>query len=218
MNKKIILISAIGIALIAIGVWYVSSHQKIPGKHPLPKISLQSEDLKTEESTSRFGEIPPKLNRVDSSGDRNDFTPVSIDLGGKDRPLSEEEMDQLEAYYERTEKNWDQKVANMFSECGLPKEAFGDYQKLRESYEEAKMDAFQEFHNKMIEKYGENYEYNPSDEQENFDEKVNSKYQDKLKTLIGAKCHPKYLEMRDQNNEKLSKEQNPELGKMVMDF
>lgn len=209
----------VSVIFFAGGVWYQLSHKKEKQVGPIPKISFQSDEQNEIPSTET--QIPPKQNSEHSDGiesSKNEFTPATIELGGKDRPLSEEEMDNLEAYYERSEKEWSQKVSNIFDEFGLPKSAYGEYEKLREAYEEAKMDAFQEFHNKMIEKYGENYEYNPSDEQENFDNKVNTQYQEKLKRLLGAGNYPKYVEMRDQYNDKLTKEQNPELGKMLMDF
>lgn len=221
MNKKNILIS-----LSLLGFFFLIFFLiKNKGGEKGPKeFSEKSNEAKIRDSqnlndkTEESAEIPPADMKINESFGQKIITPSQIDMGGKDRPLTEEEMDQLESYYERTEKEWDQKVANLFNQFGLPKEAFAEYEKLRESYEEAKMDAFQEFQNKMIEKYGESYEYNPSDEQEGFDQKVNEKYQGQLKKLIKEQNYPKYIEMRDQFNERISREQNPELGKMSMDL
>lgn len=217
MSKKNILISLSLVVVFSLIFFLIKNKENEKG--PKNSKEIKAQDIKNfNDEEKESAEIPTADMKLNENSGQKIITPSQIDMGGKDRPLTEEEMDQLESYYERTEKEWDQKVANIFSQFALPKEAFAEYEKLRESYEEAKMDAFQEFQNKMIEKYGENYEYNPSDEQEGFDQKVNEKYQAQLKKLIGEQNYPKYSEMRDQFNERIGREQNPELGKMSMDL
>lgn len=217
MSKKNILISLSLVVVFSLIFFLIKNKENEKG--PKNSKEIKAQDIKNfNDEEKESAEIPTADMKLNENSGQKIITPSQIDMGGKDRPLTEEEMDQLESYYERTEKEWDQKVANIFSQFALPKEAFAEYEKLRESYEEAKMDAFQEFQNKMIEKYGENYEYNPSDEQEGFDQKVNEKYQGQLKKLIGEQNYPKYSEMRDQFNERIGREQNPELGKMSMDL
>lgn len=182
--------------------------------------ALEKDPVVKEDEVEAPPQVPEEKEASASSGDRNQkfTTPSAIDLGGRDRPLTEEEMDQLEAYYERTEKEWDQTVSKMFKDFGLPAGAFAEYQKMREAYEEAKMDAFQEYHNKMIEKYGDSYEYNPADEQDVFDEKVIQKANADLKKFMGERNFQVFSQKRESFNDRIRKEQNPDLGIMLMDF
>src|SRR5690606_27769690 len=162
MKKTLLII--VGVGLIGGAVYYFTkgtppsvtegngpetsdSPKAYRGDDGAPKADKASED--TKDTGTSVGSVAPSRPGL--------VTPSAIALGGRDRPLTEEEMDQLEAYYERTEKEWDQLVSGMFKEFGLPAQAFGEYEKLREGHEEAKMDAFQEYHNKMIEKYGDSY-------------------------------------------------------------
>ncbi|GAB4015028.1 MAG: hypothetical protein Fur0010_13660 [Bdellovibrio sp.] len=138
---------------------------------------------------------------------------------GEDRVLSDEELEELDRYFDQVEKDWDQSMESLFlKELALPQEEFKEYKKLREAYEMDRLEAYHEFHEYMLEKYGEKYTYSPSDDMEKFENKVREQYLEVLRKRIGDDNFKKYIETMDQFNEKLRREQDPYKGVMIIDF
>jgi len=138
---------------------------------------------------------------------------------GEDKVLSDEELEELDRYFDQVEKDWDTTMESFFlKEMAMPPEEFKEYKKLREAYDMDRLEAYQEFHEYMLEKYGEKYTYSPSDDMEKFENKVREQYLDVLRKRIGDDTYKKYLDTLDQFNEKLRREQDPYKGVMVIDF
>lgn len=133
--------------------------------------------------------------------------------------LTEEQMLKLEQHFEKVEKDWSDRMNQLFvKELGLEPKALEEYYKMREGYEQDKLDAFEDFHEEMIEKYGENYSYKPSEEEKLFTEKVRERYDQALIKLIGEEAYQRYLETRDQFNRELAEIEDKDLGFIKIDF
>ncbi len=125
------------------------------------------------------------------------------------RELSEEEIAEFEEYYEEVENNWFSQIEALFvGEFSLKEEVIESYMDLRESYEEEKMISFQEFHDFMASKHGDQYTYNPTDDMEVFENKVADEYYEKMRALLGDDQYRRYLEVKDQFNDRLREEQD----------
>lgn len=133
--------------------------------------------------------------------------------------MTEEQMQKLEAYFEKVEKDWADRMNQLFvRELSLDSQKLTEYFKMREGYEQDKLDAFEDFHEEMIEKYGENYSYKPSEEEKLFTAKVRERYEAALIKLIGEEAYTRYIEVRDQFNRELSEIDDRELGFIKVDF
>ncbi|MBH47345.1 MAG: hypothetical protein CME71_04150 [Halobacteriovorax sp.] len=133
--------------------------------------------------------------------------------------LSEDQMIKLEAYFEKVEKDWSDRMNQLFvRELGLEAKVLQEYWKMRDGYEQDKLDAFEDFHEEMIEKYGESYTYKPSEEEQLFAAKVREKYDEALLKLVGQDNYMKIVEVRDQFNRELSEVDDKELGFIKVDF
>lgn len=133
--------------------------------------------------------------------------------------LTEEQMLKLEAYFEKVEKDWSERINQlMVRELELEPKVVEEYYKMREGFEQDKLDAFEDFHEEMIEKYGENYTYRPSEEEQMFSAKVRERYDQALVKLIGQDNYVRYLEMRDQFNRELAEVDDKDLGFIKIDF
>ena len=133
--------------------------------------------------------------------------------------MTEEQMVKLEEYFEKVEKDWSDRMNQLFNkELGLQPKALEEYYKMREGYEQDKLDAFEDFHEEMIEKYGETYSYKPSEEEKLFTEKVRERYDQALIKLVGEEAYQRYLETRDQFNRELSENDDKDLGFIKIDF
>lgn len=136
-----------------------------------------------------------------------------------DRILSDSELEELDEYFEKVENEWEESIRNLFlKEFGLAEDDLKDYEEMRDKYETDKLEAFQDFHEYMVEKHGENYVYNPSDDELNFDDKVKFEYQDQLRKKVGDYNFKKYIKLVDKFNERLKREQDPYKGTMTIDF
>lgn len=134
-------------------------------------------------------------------------------------PLSEEEMEELEEYFEKIEEEWGESLQNLFkSELALSTEVIEQYDDLREGFEEEKLAAFQEYHEQMIAKHGDNYAYRPSEDEKIFEQKVLDEYYDRLRKLLGDEGYNRYTEVRERFNERIKAEQDPSKGILVIDF
>lgn len=134
-------------------------------------------------------------------------------------PLTEEEMEELEEYFEKIEDEWGQTLEQLFKqELQLPKEIIGQYEDLREGFEEEKLAAFQEYHEQMVAKHGDNYAYRPSEDEKIFEKKVLDEYYDRLRKILGDEAYARYTEVRERFNERIKAEQDPAKGILVIDF
>lgn len=133
--------------------------------------------------------------------------------------LTEEEMEELEEYFEKIEEEWADQLKELFkNELGLSKEIMEQYEDLREGFEEEKLAAFQEYHEQMVAKHGENYAYRPSEDEKIFEKKVLDEYYDRLRKLLGDEAYNRYTEVRGRFNERIKSEQDPAKGILVIDF
>ena len=144
-------------------------------------------------------------------------------LDGDDAPntmaLTEEEMEELEEYFEKIEEEWADQLKQLFkNELQISDEVMEQYEDLREGFEEEKLAAFQEYHEQMVAKHGENYAYRPSADEKVFEKKVLDEYYDRLRKLLGDESYNRYVEVRERFNERIKSEQDPAKGILVIDF
>ncbi len=168
---------------------------------------------------------PGDLKKPDSAVSRSEskqVEPVNPFLPGQKldpQTLSEEEIEELEEYFDKVEMGWATKMKELLvDELKLGEDVLEEYGSLRENYEEEKMVAFQEFHEFMVAKYGENYAYNPTEEMEVFENKVQGIYLEKLRTKLGDENYSRYLEVKDSYNDQLRREQDPKKGVVLIEL
>ena len=138
---------------------------------------------------------------------------------GPERALSPEEIQGLEDNFDRVEKEWAIEMDKLYiNELKLGPDALAEYEKLREAYDQDKYQAFQEYHQRMLEKYGENYQYNPTEQMEEFENTVLESYRAKLKDQIGEEGMKKYIQALDDFNERLMREQDQTQGAILIDY
>ncbi len=157
-----------------------------------------------------------------SKKEASDNKPLSK-LDGDKAPntmaLTEEEMEELEEYFEKIEEDWADQLKQLFkNELQLSSETMDQYEDLREGFEEEKLAAFQEYHEQMVAKHGENYAYRPSEDEKIFEKKVLDEYYDRLRKLLGDEAYNRYKEVRERFNERIKSEQDPAKGILVIDF
>ncbi|EQC44046.1 hypothetical protein [Bacteriovorax sp. Seq25_V] len=131
----------------------------------------------------------------------------------------EEQMEKWDEQYDQLEKEWKNLVLNLFTvELNLEQAAYEDYLLMKEGLSKDKLRAFEAFHAEMEKKYGDNYTYNPSDEEIQFEKDIQQKYDELLKSKLGEGNFIKYLELRDNFNQSLMEKQDPNEGVILMDF
>ena len=218
MNKLIL--SGVVLVLLAGMAFYFSQSNENPqelveGEWELAKKSKESAPVLKKEISKT--EVPTSSTNVS-----NQAEPVNPFLPGQKldpASLTEEEIEELEDYFDKVEMGWGNKMKELFvDELKLGEDALEDYGMLRENYEEEKMVAYQEFHEFMVQKYGENYAYNPTEEMEIFENKVQDIYLEKLRKQLGDENYSKYLEVKDSYNDQLRSEQDPKKGVVLIEL
>jgi hypothetical protein len=133
--------------------------------------------------------------------------------------LSEEEIEEFEEYFEAVEKNWIIQIESLFiGEFSLTEDKIENYLDIREGYEEEKMIAFQEFHEYMIQKHGENYTFTPTPDMEQFENKVVQTYKEKMEQFLGENNYVRYKEVLEEYNNRLRREQDPDKGVILIEL
>lgn len=165
---------------------------------------------------TRSSEINQKEVKVES---KEGLAKLDKDSSYSDVPLTEEEMEELEEYFEKIEEEWGETLEQLFKqELQLSKETIEQYEELREGFEEEKLAAFQEYHEQMVAKHGDNYAYRPSADEKIFEKKVLDEYFDRLRRVLGDEAYGRYSEVRERFNERIKSEQDPAKGVLVIDF
>ncbi len=179
--------------------------------------TLQEETKQAlEEAKQALGDVPKITATATPAEPEATGTPEYEEEG---MVLTEEQMIKLETHFEKVEKDWSDRINQLMGrELGLAPKVIEEYWKMRKGYEQDKLDAFEDFHEEMIEKYGENYSYRPSEEEQMFSAKVRERYDQALVKLIGQDAYVRYLEVRDQFNRELSEVDDKDLGFIKVDF
>ncbi len=98
--------------------------------------------------------------------------------------------------FDEVERNWLLAVKPVIGE-----EYYSAYLELREKNEKEKMDAYKAYHEFLRQKYGDNFEYNISEDQSVKEKEINQVYLKKLLELLGRERFQNYLKARDEYNE-----------------
>lgn len=136
---------------------------------------------------------------------------------------SDEELDkrleEKEEEFDRLEEQWLSDVKDLFlNELQLTEREYKDYLNMREGLFSDKITAFEDMHDQLEAKYGENYTYNPTEEEMAFDREIQKKYDELLLRKIGKEAFIKYLELRDRTNEKILESTKQDDAALLMEF
>lgn len=215
--KKIV-IAIIILAIAAGGFYFFTSQQSKTAN------GNEAKDVMTSQiQVVEFEDTPAKkiaagnddsAEAVEASGDG-----TKLELDVVDDEDLERRLEAKEEEFDRLEEEWLTNVKELFiSELGLTEKEYKDYLNMREGLFNDKVSAFEEMHEQLEEKYGENYTYNPTEEEMAFDREIQKKYDDLLLEKIGKDAFIKYLELRDRTNEKILEATKPNDAAMLMEF
>ncbi|MFG1505997.1 hypothetical protein [Halobacteriovorax sp. ZH5_bin.2] len=212
--KKIVI--AIIILAIAAGGFYLFTSQQSNSK--------TAKDIMTSQvQVVEFEDTPAKKIAAGNDDSAEAVEPngnaAKLDLDVVDDEDLERRLEAKEEEFDRLEEEWLTNVKELFiSELGLTEKEYKDYLSMREGLFNDKVSAFEEMHEQLEEKYGENYTYNPTEEEMAFDREIQKKYDDLLLEKIGKDAFIKYLELRDRTNEKILEATKPNDAAMLMEF
>lgn len=135
------------------------------------------------------------------------------------RPLSEEEMDKMDEVFEGYEKGWDKEMRGLMQgQLGLTEEDYSDYLKMRDGYEEDRLEAFESFHERMAQERGPHYSYSPTQEMIDFDKKLRQEYWDLFRNRYGEEAFARYMNALEKYNDKIRREADPNYGVINIEF
>jgi hypothetical protein len=148
----------------------------------------------TDKDEKKFTDIQsPLIPTVVSKIDKPSIAPIKTTetVSNEDKNFNE---------YDSNEKAWLSQIDNV-----LGKEDFTFYLGLRERNEAEKMKAYQEFHDYLRQKNGDNFSYNISEDQSIREKEINTKYTREFLKKIGEEKFGLYLKARDQFNSELQR-------------
>ncbi|GEM_PF-2908237 len=223
--KKVLL--AFGIVCLIGLILYFSSSRPIDSK-----LSESSNTLPSSKSSQSFPEetvnglAQEKLDdtqSIDLSEAHKVLRDEALPMGATSftgpRPLTEEEMDKMDELFESYEEGWDKKMREvMITDLGLSEDDYGDYLKMRDGYEEDRLETFEEFHKKMAIEKGPHYSYSPTQEMMDFDDKLRKEYLDLYRKRFGESAFVKYYNALDSYNTEIRKKSDPKYGVLTIEF
>ncbi|PIK15188.1 hypothetical protein [Halobacteriovorax sp. JY17] len=136
-------------------------------------------------------------------------------------PRVEEEFDsaQFDKYLEKVEDDWYKSMEEVFLDKNSKDDRnLKEYLKLKKGYEQEREKRYEAFHKMMEEKYGPNYSYSPSEDEEMFNEKLVKIYETNLSKIIGKKKMVEYLKVKDSFNQNLEKEAQGSNSYILIEF
>lgn len=127
--------------------------------------------------------------------------------------MTEEELDELEEFYDEVELRWSEGVVQLFTqEMGLDQSVIERYSLIRDSFEDARWEAFEEFHEDLFRQEGDEFRYRITDYQENIEEPLAERFRREVLDLVGEDNFIRFLEFKDQFNDELRIDQDPRRG------
>lgn len=212
-NLKIMALVLCTSFLVILFFWQKNSQEDFLESGVATKTSPQETLKKTEiESHARDSELPEAVQK--------DFGPDLSDEAKEEESVpNSQDFDALETLFEEVEQEWHSKMERLIrQDLGLSDEAVERYHELRDDYDEAKLMAFEDYHQKMIDQHGEDYAFNPSVQMEDFDNNVLPQYLKQLEKLIGQEGVRKYTQMKDEFNQEIREEGHPGAALILIDF
>lgn len=220
MNNKLKIMSLVlSVSFLIIFVLWKNNSEEIFAEKPTgpQDQTAPSVNERQVEPHARENELPETT--------QNDFEP---DFGEEMREVSPEEnesepsfqdFDALEGLFEEVEQEWQSSMEQLIrQDLGLGEEVIERYYELRDDYDEAKLMAFEDYHEDMVEEHGEDYAFNPSLQMEDFDNNVLPRYLEQLEDLIGQEGVRKYTQMKDEFNQKIREKGHPGAALILIDF
>ena len=215
--KKILLLCFV--LIIGVGIFYFSQEDVTFVEESEKKSNTNSSDSNISKTDSSIkplnvsGKPSPKKLK-----EKEDMEKIDEDKY-ESEPLSQKEIAEMEEYFNRVEAMWAFGVSKLFTKkFGLSKDFVKEYMAMRDHYEEEKTKAFDDFHTRMVEEYGDSYSYKASEDQEEFEKKILKAYLKQLSEKLGEDNYKRYMRYKEQFNEKLRMQQNPEQGVLLIDF
>ncbi|GEM_PF-5646483 len=134
---------------------------------------------------------------------------------------AEEEFEtaQFDAYLEKVEEDWNKSMEELFLDNNAQaKQHLKEYYKLKNGYEKERERRYEAFHEMMEAKYGPNYSYSPSADEEMFNEKLVKIYEENLSKIIGKKKMIEYMKVKDNFNRKLEEDADSSESYLLIEF
>ncbi|MDC1174306.1 hypothetical protein OAT67_02850 [Bacteriovoracaceae bacterium] len=179
------------------------------------KVSTQTQNKIESHARESTDPVPTVVEETDIT--KKDILTAEGSIGEKQ--LTEEEMEELDEYFDKVEEEWDRKIKDLFiTEMGLSSQDVEDYNKMKEGFAEDKIEIYQDYHEEMVQKYGDSYQFKPSEEMTSFEKKLREDYQNLIRKRIGDDNFKKYIEMLDNYNEEVRREQNPQLPALYIEL
>lgn len=127
--------------------------------------------------------------------------------------LTEDELDELEELYDDAEERWSSTMENfILNELGLGPDVMRAYTEVRDSFEDARWDAFEDFHERLFMEEGEDFSYRMTEYHENVEQPLAESYRERLLDLFGEDNYKRFLEIKDGFNDDLRSRQDPRHG------
>lgn len=186
----------------------ITSRQKSDGE----EVVVEFEDQAAQKVGSKKSADTVQANDSQSSDSKEGLVVQTDEELEKRLEAKEEEFDRLE-------EAWLNDVKELFlNDLGLTESEYKDYLNMRDGLFNDKIDAFEDMHDQLEQKYGENYSYNPTEEEMAFDREIQKKYDELLLRKLGEDGFRKYLELRDRTNEKILESTKQDDAALIMEF
>lgn len=149
-----------------------------------------------------------------------------IKVAETSQELKEEESDEPEKDFtalddalEVIEERWDRKVEDLFlKDLKLTKQDFEDYLVMRRGLELDLADVHDAFREKVLSEQGEDYEYAPTGEVLDEQDKVIEEYHNLFRNRFGDEAFTQFHNALVDYNKELRLHSNPEFGILTIDF
>lgn len=186
----------------------ITSRQESDGE----EVVVEFEDQAAQKVGSKKSAVTVQANDSQSSDSKEGLVVQTDEELEKRLEAKEEEFDRLE-------EAWLNDVKELFlNDLGLTESEYKDYLNMRDGLFNDKIDAFEDMHDQLEQKYGENYSYNPTEEEMAFDREIQKKYDELLLRKLGEDGFRKYLELRDRTNEKILESTKQDDAALIMEF
>ncbi|MBL6990552.1 MAG: hypothetical protein ISR65_12275 [Bacteriovoracaceae bacterium] len=225
--KKIILLTVVTLIIAFLFRWLTSGHDRPYDGEQVDAAQLVKKSKKVKKRLPR-----PRIRRTrqveDEDEDAREKKKKQKLAKSKKKKVSdeaevlkgtEEGFEEFDDYFDQVETKWIRSAKQFLQkDLKLDNSTWKEYQRIRESYQEDKIDAYQEFHEYMQEKHGDSYAYDPEDPEEFFGREMRQGYLERIRGLFGEENYSRYVDLKEQYNNSIQDEWGDEYGAVTIDL
>jgi hypothetical protein len=207
------------VALVLVFSWLKQSPEEVILTSPKTQTSVPKKNTDEVAQIEKEQQQPHALSQSMEKLEDSDSLRAVLPEDNEEHLQLAQDLEQLEKVFDDVEERWSNQMRTLLiTEFGLSEEDYKTYQQLREEYDMAKLQAYENYHQQLEETHGADAVYRLTLAEEEFQAPLQTEYEAKMHKFFGDDLFQRYLGIRDQFNNDLRADAQTQMPLFFIDF